>query len=163
MLRSDYTDQNCSIARALELIGERWTILILRDVFRGSRRFDELQGDLGIARNVLQSRLERLCDAGILKRVPYQERPLRHEYRLTRKGLDLWPVIVALLQWGDRYEAPEAGPPVLLVHRECGGAVDDRRRCAKCGADLQPWDVEALAGPGATAEQRAQAEAAPRS
>jgi|SRR5581483_1022215 len=150
MLRSDYTGQNCSIARALEVVGERWTILILREAFLGTYRFDDIQRNLGVARNVLQARLERLVDAGILKKVPYQERPLRHEYRLTAKGVDLWPVVVALLQWGDRYEAPN-GPPVLLVHKGCGGEIDDRRRCRECGAELEPWEAQARRGPGAAA------------
>jgi DNA-binding HxlR family transcriptional regulator len=148
VLPADYTGENCSIARTLELVGERWTVLILRDVFRGVRRFEGLQRQLGIARNVLQARLQRLVDTGILTRVPYQERPLRYEYRLTSKGLDLWPVLVALLKWGDQYAAP-AGPPVVLEHKGCGGEVDDRRRCTACGADLDPWDVRALEGPGA--------------
>jgi hypothetical protein len=82
-----------------------------------------------------------------MTRVKYQERPPRYEYRLTRKGVDLWPVLVALLKWGDRYEAPD-GPPVLLEHKECGGEVDDRRRCAKCGKDLEAWDAVAKPGPG---------------
>jgi DNA-binding HxlR family transcriptional regulator len=150
MLPADYESQNCSIARALELVGERWTILILRDAFLGTRRFDEFQRSLGIARNVLQSRLERLVEAGILRREPYQERPRRFEYRLTAKGVDLWPVIVALLKWGDRHAAP-AGPPVLLEHKGCGGEIDDRRRCLRCGVELQAWEVVAKPGPGRVA------------
>jgi DNA-binding HxlR family transcriptional regulator len=150
MLPADYESQNCSIARALELVGERWTILILRDAFLGIRRFDEFQRSLGIARNVLQSRLERLVEAGILRREPYQERPRRFEYRLTAKGVDLWPVIVALLKWGDRHAAP-AGPPVLLEHKGCGGEIDDRRRCLRCGVELQAWEVVAKPGPGRVA------------
>src|ERR1700754_1877665 len=102
MLRSDYDEQNCSIARALELVGERWSLLILREAFLGTRRFDEFQSRLGIARNVLQSRLERLTEGGLMRRVAYQQRPLRYEYRLSRKGVDLWPVVVALMKWGDR-------------------------------------------------------------
>ena len=152
MLRADYAGQNCSIARTLELIGELWTILILRESFLGTRRFDDFQRELGVARNVLQTRLERLLDAGILSRVQYQERPARYEYRLTRKGVDLWPIIVALLSWGDKHASP-GGPPVVLEHKECGGRVDDRRRCMKCGADLEAWDVIALRGPGGDAEQ----------
>jgi DNA-binding HxlR family transcriptional regulator len=154
MLRADYAGQNCSIARTLELIGERWTILVLREAFLGTRRFDDIQRNLGIARNVLQTRLERLVGVGILSREPYQDRPTRHEYRLTSKGVDLWPVVVALLKWGDRHAAP-AGPPVVLEHRECGGEVDDRRRCARCGADLEASDVEARRGPGAGARPSA--------
>jgi DNA-binding HxlR family transcriptional regulator len=150
VLKADYAEQNCSVARSLELIGERWTILVVREAFLGTRRFDEFQRKLGVARNTLQTRLERLVDAGILKRVLYQERPPRYEYWLTTKGVDLWPVVVALLQWGDRYAAP-AGPPVVLEHRRCGGGLDGRRRCLRCGAELEPWDVTARPGPGAAA------------
>ena len=132
MLGSDYKNQTCSVAAALEVVGERWSLLIVRDVLLGLRRFDQLQADLGVARNVLQSRLERLVEAGVLEKHRYQDRPERFEYRLTEKGLDLWPVIVSLLQWGDKYAAP-GGPPVLLTHKGCGGAVDEHRICARCG------------------------------
>lgn len=148
MLGNDYRDQTCSIAGALEVVGERWSLLIVRDVLLGVRRFDELQGDLGIARNVLQTRLTRLVDRGVLERRRYQERPLRREYVLTEKGEDLWPVIVALLQWGDKYAAPD-GPPVLLEHRGCGGAVDSHRMCAQCGQRLGSHEALAQVGPGA--------------
>jgi DNA-binding HxlR family transcriptional regulator len=148
VLKADYSDQNCSIARALELVGERWTLLIVREAFLGTRRFDQFQSRLGIARNVLQVRLQRLTDAGVMQRERYQERPERFEYRLTAKGVDLWPVIISLLQWGDRYEAP-LGPPVVLEHRDCGGELDDRRRCRRCGAGLTALDVKARRGPGA--------------
>jgi DNA-binding HxlR family transcriptional regulator len=148
VLRSDYEGQACSIARSLELIGERWTILIVRDAFLGRRRFEEFQRSLGIARNTLQSRLERLVDAGIMRRVRYSEHPPRDEYRLTEKGLELWPLIVDLLQWGDRHASGPTGPPMLLRHRGCGGGVDSRRRCDRCGAELGPREVEALPGPG---------------
>jgi DNA-binding HxlR family transcriptional regulator len=143
MLQRDYPTQYCSVASTLEIIGERWTILVLRDVFLGIRRFDAIQRDLGVARNILQVRLERLVEHGILVKRPYQERPLRHEYRLTPKGADLWPVLVALLQWGDRY-AIEGDPPVSLQHKGCGGALDDRRRCTLCGADVSVTDAEAI-------------------
>src|SRR5205823_13136875 len=148
MLGKDYAGQNCSIAGTLELIGERWTLLVLRDAFLGVRRFDDFQRDLGVARNVLAARLGRLVDEGVLERVAYQERPERFEYRLTEKGLDLWPVLVALIGWGDRHAAPE-GPPVVLEHRGCGGRVNDRRICEACGALLGPRDVTARIGPGA--------------
>lgn len=153
MLRSDYEGQNCSVARTLELVGERWTLLILRDAFFGVHRFDHFQQRLGIARNTLQSRLEGLVEAGLMRRVPYQERPERFEYRLTRAGVDLWPAVVSLMQWGDRYADRGDGPPVRLLHRDCGGAVDPHRRCDRCGEDLDAWDVVAAPGPGATAEQ----------
>ena len=148
MLGRTYASQTCSVARTLELVGERWTPLIIRDAFLGVRRFGDFADRLGIARNVLQDRLERLVDAGVLEKVPYQERPLRHEYRLTAMGRDLWPTIVALLKFGDRHLAP-AGPPLLLLHRGCGGEIDDRRICARCGAALELGDIEAQPGPGA--------------
>lgn len=148
MLGRDYADQHCSIAGTLGIVGERWTILILRDAFLGVRRFDAFQKRLGIARNVLQARLERLVEEGILRRVPYSERPRRFEYRLTAMGVDLWPVVVALLTWGDRH-VMEGRAPVVLEHTGCGGQLDDRRRCETCGADLEAWDVTARPGPGA--------------
>src|SRR5436853_2887738 len=110
MLPRTYPDQHCSIAGTLELIGQRWTLLVLRDAFLGVRRFDDFQRDLGVARNVLAARLGRLVDEGVFERVAYQERPERFEYRLTEKGRDLWPVTMALLRWGDRHYATE-GPP----------------------------------------------------
>jgi DNA-binding HxlR family transcriptional regulator len=142
MLKRDYPTQYCSMASTLEVIGERWTLLIVRDIFLGIRRFDDLQRDLGVARNILQNRLEGLVDHGILVKRPYQERPVRYEYRLTTKGADLWPVLVSLLHWGDRY-AIDGERPVILQHRECGGELDDRRRCVACGVDVSV--TEALA------------------
>jgi DNA-binding HxlR family transcriptional regulator len=166
MLGNDYRDQTCSIASALEVVGERWSLLIVRNVFLGLRRFDEMQDNLGIARNVLQARLGKLVDQGVLERRRYQERPERFEYRLTDKGLDLWPTVVALMQWGDRYAPPQAGPPVVLEHRGCGGQVDEHRMCAKCGARLSVREARAQAGPGASADhplvRRAQRQAMPQ-
>jgi DNA-binding HxlR family transcriptional regulator len=148
VLGNTYENQNCSIAGTLELVGERWTLLILRDAFLGTRRFDDFQRNLGVARNVLQTRLERLVDEGVLRRERYQERPERFEYRLTRKGVDLWPVIVALMKWGDKYAAPN-GPPVLIRHIECGGLIDDRRICGECGKHVEPNESMPELGPGA--------------
>jgi DNA-binding HxlR family transcriptional regulator len=148
MLPRTYDSQHCSIARALEVLGDRWTLLVIRDAFLGLRRFDDFQRDLGVARNVLTDRLGRLVEEGVLDRVRYQERPERFEYRLTEKGRDLWPVTMALLRWGDRHYATE-GPPRLIRHRECGGNVTEHLRCDRCGADLELRDVEAVFGPGA--------------
>jgi DNA-binding HxlR family transcriptional regulator len=150
MLRNDYESQSCSIAGALEVVGERWSLLIVRDVLLGLRRFDELQAHLGIARNVLQTRLRRLQEHGVIERLPYQQHPVRHEYRLTEKGLDLWPTIVALMKWGDRYATPEGGPAVVIEHRGCGGAVDEHRICERCGAKLKVRDAVGRPGPGAS-------------
>jgi DNA-binding HxlR family transcriptional regulator len=152
MLGNNYDKQVCSIAGALEVVGERWSLLIVRDVLLGVRRFEQLQASLGIARNVLQTRLTRLIELGVLEKRLYQHHPPRHEYRLTEKGLDLWPTIVALMYWGDKHATPALGPPVLLEHRDCGGAVDDHRMCSSCGARLSVRDVLALPGPGAPPE-----------
>ena len=149
MLGRQYETQTCSIARSLEVVGERWSLLIVRDAFLGVRRFDDFQRDLGIARNVLQARLELLIEEGVLEKWPYQEHPARYEYRLTEKGADLWPVIFGLMRWGDRYAYAD-GPPVVVEHRGCGGAVDEHRVCTKCGCPLEAGDVKARPGPGAT-------------
>ena len=148
MLHRTYDNQQCSIARTLEVVGERWTLLVLRDAFLGVRRFDDFQRDLGIARNVLTDRLTRLVEEGILERRRYQERPERFEYRLTEKGRDLWPVLHSLATWGDTHAAPPEGPPRLFRHRGCGGRLTDRRTCARCGAELEVRDVEVVDGPG---------------
>jgi len=149
MLHHDYPGQTCSIAKALEVVGERWTLLIVRDVMNGRRRFDELQKGLGVARNVLSARLQRLVDEDILERRPYQTNPARYEYFLTEKGLDLWPALVALLAWGDRHSPNPGGPPLLIVHKECGGPVSDRGVCQRCGETLDARGARALPGPGA--------------
>ena len=143
MLKRDYPTQYCPVASTLEVIGERWTLLIIRDVFLGLRRFEELQRDLGVARNVLQVRLERLVEEGILSKDRYQERPLRCEYRLTEKGMDLWPVLVAMVQWGDRHGI-EGDRPMIIQHRGCGGEIDLHHRCTACGAELSAVDSVAV-------------------
>jgi len=148
MLGNAYEKQACSLAASLEVIGERWSLLIVRDVLLGLHRFDQLQDELGIARNVLQTRLTRLVEQGVLEKRLYQQRPPRYEYVLTDKGFDLWPALVALMQWGNRYAAPD-GPSVLLEHRGCGGMIDEHRMCEKCGARLTVHDSRALPGPGA--------------
>jgi DNA-binding HxlR family transcriptional regulator len=150
MLHRTYDSQACSVARTLEIVGERWTLLILRDAFGGVRRFDGFQRSLGIARNVLADRLQRLVDAGILERRPYQDRPPRSEYRLTDRGRELYPVVFHLMRWGDRHAAPD-GPPVLIRHRECGGEIDDHLRCTACGADVEVREIEPRPRPGAQA------------
>jgi DNA-binding HxlR family transcriptional regulator len=146
-LANTYETQNCNVAGTLEIVGERWTLLIVRSIMLGAHRFEDLRGRLGISTNVLQARLERLVDEGIVGRRPYQERPRRFKYFLTEKGLELWPVLAALMQWGDDHL--KAKPPLIFEHADCGGAVDDHRICAKCGEPLEADDVVALAGPGA--------------
>ena len=150
MLPRTYSEQNCSIARSLEVVGERWTLLILRDAFLGVRRFDDFQRDLGVARNVLSDRLQRLVDEGLLVRERYQERPERFEYRLSDKGIDLWPAIIALMKWGDEYYLPPEGRPRIVRHRECGGEVTLHLTCDRCDANLTARDVSSEPGPGAS-------------
>ena len=146
VLRREY-DQTCSIARTLEVLGERWTLLIIRDVFSRRRRFDQIQESLGIARNVLAARLAWLVDEGILEKRAYQERPARHEYFLTEKGLELWPVMVTMMHWGDRHLS-HGRAPVVIRHKDCGGAVGDRGICERCGELLDARDAYTEAGPG---------------
>jgi DNA-binding HxlR family transcriptional regulator len=146
MLKRDYEGQVCSIARALELVGERWTLLIVRDAFLGRRRFDEFRDSLGIASNVLTDRLNRLVDEGILERVRYSERPERFEYRLTEKGVDLRVALVALMQWGDRHLV-EAPPRV--ARRRGDGSPVTAALVAADGALLAGSEIETVPGPGA--------------
>jgi DNA-binding HxlR family transcriptional regulator len=141
--------ENCSIARTLAVLGERWTLLVLRQSFLGVKRFEDMRRQLGIARNVLADRLARLVEEGILERRRYQDRPPRDEYKLTQKGLDLYPVLVTIMQWGDRYNAPDAGPPMVLVHQTCGHETHPRLACDHCGEELDPKKVTPMPGPGA--------------
>lgn len=149
MLRRDYPKVDSSVAKALEVVGERWTLLIVRTVMHGNRRFGEMQESLGIARNVLSSRLERLIEEGILERRAYSESPPRYEYFLTQKGLDLWPALIALLHWGERYSPTPGGPKRLIVHKECGGTVSERGICERCGKVLTARDAKQVPGPRA--------------
>ena len=143
MRRTSYEQMNCSIASALDVVGEPWTLLIVRDAFYGVRRFDDFQENLGIARNVLTARLKKLVEAGIFRKTAYRQRPLRHEYRLTDKGAALFTVIVGLKQWGDRYgAAARSGKPMDLVNRGDG-------------QPLEPVLIDAELGPAAGAHQRA--------
>lgn len=140
------TAPDCSIQRTLDVIGDRWTLLILRDLFRGVRRFGQIHADLGIARNLLTDRLTRLVEAGIVTKVQYQQRPPRYEYRLTRKGLDLSPALVALMQWGDRWYADD-GPPTLLVHDSCGTPLEQLLRCPACEVPVAAVNIRSRPGP----------------
>jgi DNA-binding HxlR family transcriptional regulator len=150
VLNRTYPGQICSIARSLEVVGERWTLLILRNALLGLKRFDEHRDQLGIASNVLTARLEHLCGEGLLERRAYQERPIRHEYVLTEKGREIAPALLMLMKWGDRYYPAEGGAPRLTVHRGCGGVVDGRLRCDRCGERVGFEDLEIKPGPGLT-------------
>ena len=147
----EWSVENCTIGRAMAILGERWTVVVLREVFNGIRRFDDMRIRTNIPRQVLANRLGTLVEHGILRREPYREpgARVRYEYRLTRKGLDLYPVLVAVLDWGDRYLADPEGSPISLVHRDCGAQV---RAVLRCDADHvveSPRQVVPRPGPGA--------------
>jgi len=135
--------ENCSLARTLAVIGDRWTMLVLRDAFLRVRRFEDFEKSLKIARRVLSETLALLVEEGILAKVPYQEKPLRHEYRLTDKGLDLYPAIISLVHWGDKYYAGKEGPPVLHTHHACGKDFRSVLTCSECGEKVGARDVTA--------------------
>lgn len=150
MQRTNFGEMVCSIARTLDVFGEPWTPLILRDVWVGMTRFDQLQADLGISRKVLTERLNHLVERGVLDRRPYDRRP-RYEYVLTEKGAELVDVLMVMTAWGDKWLAGEAGPPVLYRHHACGEISSVELRCAQCGEPMHANDVDLLAGPGAAA------------
>lgn len=145
----ELAQEPCSVARSLAVIGDRWTLMILRDCFLGVRRFEGFQDRLGISRSIVAERLARLTEEGVLERRAYSDRPLRHEYRLTEKGLDLHPVIMAIVDWGDRHYAGEGGPPVIRRHKACGCDFHAVQVCSECGEPVSARDVEARPGPGA--------------
>jgi DNA-binding HxlR family transcriptional regulator len=138
-------DLTCSVARTLSVVGDRWTLMILRDAFLGARRFEQFRA-LGLTKHRLSDRLRRLVHAGVLDRVPYQDRPRRFEYRLTEKGRDLYPVIVSLVRWGDRWMAGDDGPPVELVHRDCGHVVMPELACPHCARPVAARDMHVRPG-----------------
>jgi DNA-binding HxlR family transcriptional regulator len=148
-----FTDQNCSVAGALSIVGERWTLLIMRDVLLGRRRFADIKRSIGVASNILSDRLEMLVEHGLLRRKLYSEHPESYEYVPTRKGVELNPVIVALMQWGDRYAAPADGPPRVPVHTACGHDAHPQMHCGHCGETIQSGDLRLRPGPGATQKQ----------
>jgi DNA-binding HxlR family transcriptional regulator len=137
--------EDCSLARTLAVMGDRWTLMILRDAFLRVRRFEDFERSLKIARRVLSERLALLVEEGILAKVPYQDKPLRHEYRLTDKGLDLYPAILSLVHWGDKYYAGKEGPPVLHSHHACGKDFRSVLTCSECGEAVGARNVTARA------------------
>ncbi len=149
-----YSEKNCSIAKPLSFLGERWTVLVLRDLFLGRRRFDDIQASLGVATNVLSARLATLTEEGIVERRRYSEHPERFEYVLTEKGRDLQPLLLALLAWGDKYTA-ENGAPMEVVHGD--HAFHMVPTCSECGEPIDTHNVHSRPGPGANEEQRRRA------
>jgi DNA-binding HxlR family transcriptional regulator len=154
---NDIDKQVCSVARALSVVGERWTMLIMRDAFLGTRRFDQFQSNLGITRHRLSERLGKLVEQGVLVKVPYNERPLRYEYRLTRKGLGLYPVLMSLSRWGDEWMDKGEGAPLEYIHQSCGMKTRPTLACSECGEPLRPEEVKPQLGP-ALQEMAAQLE-----
>ena len=150
MQRTDFSQMECSIARSLAVAGEPWSPLVIRDVYIGINRFDDLQRDLGISRKVLAERLRHLVEAGMLERRPYSERPPRHEYALTAMGQEFMDVLMSMVRWGDRWTAGEAGSPALYRHRGCGQIAHVEPHCSACGEVMRSTDVEVEPGPGFT-------------
>lgn len=150
----DLAEEPCSVARTVSVIGDRWTLLVLRECFLRVRRFEAFQERLGITRPVLAARLKKLVEAGVLEKVPYQERPTRHEYRLTRRGRDLHPVMMAIIHWGDVHMAPGGRRPLLYRHRGCGHLFDPVMVCSACAAPLEAHAVGVEPGPGGRAAGR---------
>jgi DNA-binding HxlR family transcriptional regulator len=145
--RKSFAGMHCSVAQCLEVVGEWWSMLIIRDAFLGVTRFDDFQERLGIARNILNQRLTRLVDEGVLDKVAYSVHPPRYDYRLTAKGRDLWPVLTAMRQWGDKHAAPD-GPPLKVMHKKCGKISQAVMTCSACGDPLTARDVRVVRGPG---------------
>jgi DNA-binding HxlR family transcriptional regulator len=148
MRLTSLADWNCSIARTLDVVGEWWTLLILRDAFRGTRRFDDFQASLGLARSVLTARLRKLTEQGILERRAYSQHPPRYEYYPTAKGQALFPVITALLAWGDQWAPAPGGPPVVLVHDTCGNITAPVLTCPHCHGEVSAANTHSEPGPG---------------
>ena len=144
MGRLDFSEMTCSVARTLEVVGDRWTLLILRDAFYGLRRFDEFSDNLGLSRNILTDRLNKLVGHGVMEKVAYQRRPTRYSYVLTEKGRALLGVVLAMMAWGDSWEGAGATPPVRLDHRSCGAErITPQVACPACGEALRLGDVRA--------------------
>lgn len=133
----------CPVARTVSVIGDRWTLLLLRDCFLGTRRFEGFQESLGISRTIIADRLDLLVREGVLRRDPYQERPVRHEYRLTRKGMELYPILISMVQWGNTHYGIEGGPPISYRHKHCGKHFRPMLTCESCGEPVSARDVEA--------------------
>lgn len=143
----------CSVARALAVVGDPWTLMVVREAFLGTRRFDEFQDYLEISPHLLSDRLGKLVENGVMRRRRYCERPARYEYRLTDKGRDLYPVILTLAGWGDRWLAGEDGPPLAFVHRGCGRPTAPVMTCSECGDPISPFEVTARQGAAMQAER----------
>jgi DNA-binding HxlR family transcriptional regulator len=141
-------DEQCSIARTVWVIGDRWMFLVLRDCFMRVRRFEDFQARLGVTRHVLADRLRKLVRHGVLRRVLYQSRPKRYEYILTQKGLDLHPILMAIVHWGDIHMADERGRPLLHEHKLCGKMFEPVMSCSECGELLSPKEIQLHLGPG---------------
>jgi len=152
MEKTSFARMRCSLARGLELIGDWWSPLIIRDLYLEVSRFDELVEDLGISRNLLTRRLNSLIESGVVERVTYQEKPVRYSYRLTEAGRDLIPAILALTAWGDRWARPREGSPMLFVHRSCGHVFEPKVVCSACRDDVSAENVKLIPGPGGAAK-----------
>ena len=146
----DFPREACSVASTLEIVGERWTLHVLREAFLGVRRFEDFRRNIGVARNILSDRLNTLVAEGILRRERYSEHPPRYEYRLTRKGVDLYGILIELMKWGNRWTPQPEGPALVLRHKDCGAVIEPVHACPECGEQVHAWDLQALPGPATT-------------
>jgi DNA-binding HxlR family transcriptional regulator len=154
----DFPRDTCTVASTLEVIGERWTMHVLREAFLGVRRFEDFRRNIGVARNILSDRLNTLVAEEILRRELYSEHPPRYEYRLTRKGVDLYGILVELMKWGNRWTPNPNGPGIVLRHSECGSVIEPVLACPDCGETVHAWDLEAIPGPAMIKLREASAE-----
>ncbi|MGB0508083.1 MAG: winged helix-turn-helix transcriptional regulator [Pikeienuella sp.] len=141
MSRSDLAKQTCTVARAVEIVGDPWTLMILREMFLGGRRFDDIQRQISVAPHTLSSRLKRLEGVGVIRREAYSERPVRYEYRLTEMGRDLWPAIIALKNWGDKWFDKPYERPIEIIHKNCGHSIQPGMACPECGEPMGALDA----------------------
>lgn len=148
MSRTDTSGWPCTIARSADVLGDGWNLLIIRQACLGNRRFDEFQAALGIGRNILTTHLNQLVDEGMLTKVPYQERPVRHEYRLTEKGRDVFPILAAMAAWGDKWLSGPEGTPLVFHHTACAHDMHAEVVCSECGEAIDVRHTRARRGPG---------------
>lgn len=157
----DLEKQPCSIARSLAVFGDRWTLLVLRECFLGVKKFADFQENLGISKTIVADRLRHLTDHGILEKIAYQQNPVRYKYKLTQKGLDIYPVFLSITHWGDTYYAGKKGAPLVYHHRTCDHDFEPITQCSECGETVVAKDVQAVPGPGAGKGRYARAAARP--
>ena len=144
---ADIGEDICSVSRSLSIVGDKWTLLIIRSAFMGTRKFSDFQSEIGMTRHRLSDRLTKLVDYGVFEKVEYQNNPVRYEYRLTERGKELYPIIMSLVKWGDKWMAGKAGKPMEYIHNKCGNKVMPTLTCPECAEEIDPRDMTVMPGP----------------